>query len=174
MTMLFYAQQDSDSGGSSLNASREDLFVSVKPPPFDSIYASDAYPASSPSSSPLLTTVESRPRTSLPGYSDSLPVPGYRPNPTQDERRLEFVPSRSVRRRDVAVWTKRIKDMTISLNGQDPIEIQREPRYGRRGIIRGTIRFDEGNLANFEKVKLVVRIPIVCTGTSLLLMHLTI
>lgn len=55
------------------------------------------------------------------------------------------------------MWTKRIKDMTISLHNQDPIDVQRAPRYGRRGIIRGTIEFDEENLAAFEKVKLVVR-----------------
>ena len=47
--------------------------------------------------------------------------------------------------------------MTISMHDQDPIEIQRVPRYGRKGNIRGTIEFDEENLATFEKVKLVVR-----------------
>ena len=48
--------------------------------------------------------------------------------------------------------------MTIIMHDQDPIEIQRAPRYGRKGIIRGTIEFGEENLATFEKVKLVVRL----------------
>lgn len=46
--------------------------------------------------------------------------------------------------------------MTISLHNQDPIEVQRAPRYGSNGIIRGAIEFDEANLASFEKVKLVI------------------
>ena len=50
--------------------------------------------------------------------------------------------------------------MTISLHSQDPIEIQRAPRYGNGGNIIGTIEFDEENLAHFEKVKLVVRLVI--------------
>ena len=49
--------------------------------------------------------------------------------------------------------------MTISLQHQDPIEVQPVPRYGRSDIIRGAISFDEENLASFEKVKLVVRPP---------------
>ena len=53
--------------------------------------------------------------------------------------------------------------MTITLHNQDPIEIQRAPRYGRRGIILGTIDFDAENLTNFEKVKLVVRRLVICT-----------
>lgn len=51
--------------------------------------------------------------------------------------------------------------MTITLHSQDPIEIQRTPRYGRRGNVVGTIEFDAENLANFEKVKFVVRLPII-------------
>ena len=56
--------------------------------------------------------------------------------------------------------------MTISLQHQDPIEVQPVPRYGRSDIIRGAISFDEENLAAFEKVKLVVRPPppLICTG----------
>lgn len=46
--------------------------------------------------------------------------------------------------------------MTITLHNQDPIEIQRTPRYGRRGNVVGTIEFDAENLANFEKVKFVI------------------
>jgi hypothetical protein len=87
-----------------------------------------------------------------------LPVPDYRPDPTEDERRLEFVPQRSVSGRSAGVWRKRVKDMTICLYNQDPIQIQHAPRYGTRGNIRGTIEFDEENLASFEKVKLVVRL----------------
>ena len=48
--------------------------------------------------------------------------------------------------------------MTISLHDQGPIEIQRAPRYGRGDIIRGTIDFDEGRLAAFDKIELVVRL----------------
>lgn len=48
--------------------------------------------------------------------------------------------------------------MKISVHNQDPIQVQRAPRYGREGIIRGIIEFDEENLATFEKVKLVVRL----------------
>jgi len=48
--------------------------------------------------------------------------------------------------------------MMINMHNQDPIGIQRAPRYGRKGIVRGTIEFDEENLAMFEKVKLVVRL----------------
>lgn len=133
------------------------------PPSFHSVYARDGYPASpSPLSQSLATPESSLPSSassstsSLPGYSDSLPVPGYRPNPTRSEQRLEFVPSRSLYGRSIGVWTKRIKDMTITLHNQDPIEIQRAPRYGKRGIILGTIEFDAENLTNFEKVKLVI------------------
>lgn len=56
--------------------------------------------------------------------------------------------------------------MTISLHNQDPIEIQRAPRYGSRGIVMGVIEFDEENLASFEKVKLVVRFPLNCAMTN--------
>ena len=62
------------------------------------------------------------------------------------------------------MWTKRVKDTTISLHNQDPIEVQRAPRYGKRGNIVGTVEFDEENLAHFEKVKLVVRLPIIYAG----------
>ena len=163
------------SGASSLNPSREDLPVSSVdqtgvPPSFDSVYARDGYPASpSPLSQSLATPESSLPSSassstsSLPGYSDSLPVPGYRPNPTRSEQRLEFVPSRSLYGRSIGVWTKRVKDMTITLHNQDPIEIQRAPRYGKRGIILGTIEFDAENLTNFEKVKLVVSRFVICT-----------
>jgi hypothetical protein len=66
----------------------------------------------------------------------------------------------------MGVWTKKVKHMTISLHNQDPIEIQRMPRYGRGDIIRGTIEFDEGRLAALDRVELVVRLlPI--TGRSL-------
>ena len=50
--------------------------------------------------------------------------------------------------------------MTISLHNQDPIQVQVAPRYGRGGIIKGTIEFDEENLPAFEKVKLVVRLSV--------------
>ena len=56
--------------------------------------------------------------------------------------------------------------MTITLHNQDPIEIQRAPRYGKRGNILGTIEFDADNLANFEKVKLVVRSFVTCASPS--------
>ena len=49
--------------------------------------------------------------------------------------------------------------MTISLRDQEPIQVQIAPRYGKGGIIRGTIEFDEDNLPAFEKVKLMVRPP---------------
>jgi hypothetical protein len=49
--------------------------------------------------------------------------------------------------------------MTISLHNQDPIQVQIAPRYGKGGIIRGNIEFDEEHLPAFEKVKLVVRPP---------------
>ncbi|KAF9646944.1 hypothetical protein BDM02DRAFT_3262020 [Thelephora ganbajun] len=168
--MAFHeARPDTDSSSSSLNPSHEDLPMavspldqSVKPPSFDSIHAPDMH--STPSSlSPSPTTSESllpsptpSPTISLPGYSDSLPVPEYRPNPTGGEQRLEFNPLRSIYGRSTGVWLKRIKDMTISLYNQDPVEVQRVPRYGKRGIITGTIDFDEENLAMFEKVKLVI------------------
>ena len=162
------------SGDSSLNTSREDLPISSPersdiPPSFSSVYGRDEYPASpSPLSRSPETPESSLPSSSssstssLPGYSDSLPVPGYRPNPTRSEQRLEFVPSRSLYGRSIGVWTKRIKDMTITLHNQDPIEIQRAPRYGRRGNILGMIEFDAENLVNFEKVKLVVRSLSIC------------
>jgi len=165
------------SGSSSLNVSREDLPVnsldqSGVPPSFDSVHARDGYPTSpSPLSQSLATPESSLPSStssstsSLPGYSDSLPVPGYRPNPTGSEQRLEFVPSRTLYGRSIGVWTKKIKDMTIALHNQDPVEIQHAPRYGRRGNILGTIEFDAESLANFEKVKLVVRTLIICAGT---------
>ena len=57
---------------------------------------------------------------------------------------------------------KKIKDMKISLYNQDPIETQRAPRYGRSGIVQGTIEFEEENLATFEKVKFVVRLLLIC------------
>ena len=163
------AQPDTDSGDSSVNPSREDVSMAVssldqsaKPPSFDSTLVHPRTPSSlSPSpvtpESPQYSS-SSRSTTSLPGYSDSLPVPDYRPNPTRDEQRLEFVPTRSIYARTTGVWTKRIKDMTINMHNQDPIEIQRAPRYGRKGIVRGTIEFAEENLAMFEKVKLVVRL----------------
>ena len=137
---------------------------STQPPSIDCLHARDASSASSSSQSPLQTTPEpllpssSVSVTSLPGYSASLPVPDYHPNPTEDERRLEFVPTRSLYGRSTGVWSKRIKDMTISLHNQDPIQVQVAPRYGRGGIIGGTIEFDEENLPAFEKVKLVVRL----------------
>ena len=56
--------------------------------------------------------------------------------------------------------------MTINLHHQDPIEIQRAPRYGKGGNIIGTIEFDEESLANFEKVKLLVRIPVTYGGVA--------
>jgi len=176
--MLFcVAQPDTDSDNSSPNVSREDLPKAVcsldqstKPPSFDSVYARDVDQTPSSSLSPSPATSESplppfssSSTTSLPGYSDSLPVPDYHPNPTGGEQRLEFVPTYS---RSARVWTKRVKDMTISLRSQDPIEVQSAPRYGRRGIIRGTIKFDEENLATFEKVKLVVRLFGICSGMT--------
>ena len=162
------AQPDTDSGDSSSNASREDISVAVssldqstQPPSFDSTFAR---PGTSSSLSPSPVTFSASPGSTipLPGYSDSLPVPDYRPNPTGGEQRLEFVPRRSIYGRSTGVWTKRIKDMTISMHNQDPVETQRAPRYERRGIIRGTIVFDEENLATFEKVKLVVRLLVIC------------
>jgi hypothetical protein len=137
-------------------------YSSTRPPSFDFLHPCDA---SAASSSPLSPS-QSRPQfllpsysaTSLPGYSASLPVPDYHPNPTEDEQRLEFVPTRSIYGRSNGVWTKRVKDMTISLHNQDPIQVQIAPRYGKGGIIRGTIEFDEENLPAFEKVKLVVRL----------------
>ena len=167
------AQLDTDSGDSSPNASREDISMAVssldqstQPPSFDFTFS---HPSSSSSSSPSPATPESTlasaspsSTTSLPGYSDSLPVPDYHPNPTGGEQRLEFVPRRSIYGRNTGVWTKRIKDMTITMHNQDPIETQRAPRYGRRGIIQGTIVFDKENLATFEKVKLVVRLLVIC------------
>lgn len=138
----------------------------TQPPSFDFSHPRDASAASSSSLSPLQTTLEFSPpsssdsATSLPGYSASLPVPDYHPNPTEDEQRLEFVPTRSVYGRSSGVWSKRIKDMTISLHNQDPIQVQVAPRYGRGGIIKGTIEFDEENLPAFEKVKLVVRLSV--------------
>jgi hypothetical protein len=171
--MLYYpARPDMDSGDSSLNASREDLSVAVgpldrstKPPSFDSSFARPGtLPSLSPSpvtSDATLPSPSPNSTPSLPGYSDSLPVPDYRPNPTGGEQRLEFVPRGDVCSRNIGVWTKRIKDMTITIHDQDPIEVQHAPRYGRRGIIRGTIEFDEENLATFEKVKLVVRLLVI-------------
>ncbi|KAF9778027.1 hypothetical protein BJ322DRAFT_1094457 [Thelephora terrestris] len=132
---------------------------SIEPPSFDSLHAPNAYPSSSSSLYPSPTTPGpsiSDSVTSLPGYSASLPVPDYHPNPTGDEQRLEFVPTRSLYGRPTGVWTNKIKDMTISLQNQDPIEVQPAPRYGRRDIISGTITFDEENLTAFEKVKLVI------------------
>lgn len=167
------AQPDTDSGDSSSNASREDISMalssldqSTQPPSFDSTFARPGTSASlSPSPVTPESTLFSAPpssTTSLPGYSDSLPVPDYRPNPSGGEQRLEFVPRRSIYGRNTGVWTKKIKDMTISMHNQDPIETQRAPRYERRGIIQGTIVFDQENLATFEKVKLVVRLLVIC------------
>ena len=147
-------QNDTDSGSSSLNASREDLCEAC---PTSSLPGSPPTPEWSPVAPPKSSI-------SLPGYSASLPVPDYHPNPTGSEQRLEFVPSRSVYGRSAGVWTKRVKDTTISLHNQDPIEVQRAPRYGKRGNIVGTVEFDEENLAHFEKVKLVVRLPIIYAG----------
>lgn len=138
------------------------IYKSLEPPSFDSLHARDANTSSSSSLSPSPTTPESlipsssESATSLPGYSASLPVPDYHPNPAGDEQRLEFVPRRSLYGRSAGTWTKRIKDTTISLHNQDPIEAQRAPRYGRTDIIRGTIEFDEESLAAFEKVKLLI------------------
>ena len=173
------AQHDPDSGNSSLNASREDLLMAMNssdqsdiPPSFDSVCAHEACPSCSPPGSPFTTRRSPLPPTSpkstisLPGYSASLPVPDYHPNPTGSEQRLEFVPSRSIYGRSAGVWTKRVKDMTINLHHQDPIEIQRAPRYGKGGNIIGTIEFDEENLVNFEKVKLLVRIPVTYGGVT--------
>ena len=169
------AQPDTDSGDSSVNPSREDVSMAVssldqsaKPPSFDSTLVHPRTPSSlSPSpvtpESPQYSS-SSRSTTSLPGYSDSLPVPDYRPNPTGGEQRLEFVPRSSFYGGNPGVWTKKIKDVTITMHNQDPIETQRAPRYGRRGIIRGTIEFDEENLATFEKVKLVVRLLVICAA----------
>ena len=133
----------------------------TKPPPFDSAPLTNANP-SPLSLSPSPTTPGpslSSSIASLPGYTASLPVPDYRPNPNRDEQRLAFVPTRSIYGRSTGVWTKRVKDMTINLHNQDPIGVQSAPKYGRRGIISGTIEFDKENLAAFEKVKLVVRPP---------------
>ena len=170
---------DTDSGDSTTNISREDLLMPPlsfdklsEPPPFDSLRARDTRPGTSSSLSPSSTRLEtllpssSGSSTSLPGYSASLPVPDYHPDPTGDEQRLEFVPTRSIYGRPSGVWTKRIKDITITLHNQDPIEVQRTPRYGRTDIIKGTIEFDEDNLPAFEKVKLIVRSLLICAGTA--------
>ncbi|PSR78170.1 hypothetical protein PHLCEN_2v7502 [Hermanssonia centrifuga] len=88
----------------------------------------------------------------LPSYSPSGASPDYVAEPSEGERRLDFVARPHVTERPHGTFTKKIRKITVSLHDQEEgVDI---PTYARNAIVRGQLQLDDAENILSVSVKL--------------------
>lgn len=90
----------------------------------------------------------------LPSYSAAVPAPKYSFEPACDEQRLQLTPQTSLARTPTGTFIKSSGKTTVVLLDQE--ENAKNPSYGRRGPINGTILLEEPDTVTEVEIKVSV------------------
>ncbi len=102
----------------------------------------------------------------LPSYSPSGASPDYVAEPSEGERRLDFVARPHVTERPHGTFTKKIRKITVSLHDQEEgVDI---PTYARNAIVRGQLQLDDAENILSVAVKVSPRVLLLMLSYNLI------